>query len=370
MPARRRSRFGSHLRLAALLLALLVLSLEVVVRCAGLVDGDGGVATPHHAAFNDANMFVPVDDPELSYRNKPDVQVTVDDVEYRHDARGRRVTPQAASGSAVPAADVPGVAFLGDSTTYGFGLRPEQTLPAQLAREVGGAIRPLNLAVCGYSTAQEAALYDSEREALQNTPLVVLVVYPNDFIPGVFQWDAPLRILYVDPMPLPRGMQRVLWRSALYRMSASWLAYRQRVRGDYSPHDPENVGAALDAIDRLAEAVRADGRQLLVAHLPALEALDPYEFEEETARLAARCERLGVHYVDLLDGFLEERAREVEAWEARTGKPAPDGPRRYFLSRYWLVDPSDHHPNAEAVRVAARVLAPRIRELLSLSGGG
>jgi hypothetical protein len=354
----------SHLRLYALLVALLFGSLEIVVRCAGLVQGDKGVATPHHAAFNDADMFVPVDDPTLSYRNKPDAVVVVDDIEYRHDTHGRRVTP-----SRPAAGPRPGVAFLGDSTTYGFGLRPDETLPAQVAQELGGAILPINLAVCGYCTAQETALYEAERETLRDTPLVVLVLYPNDFIPGVFQWDPPLRILYVDPLPLPRAVQRVLWRSALYRMAASALAYRQKMSGYYDPHDPRNVDAALDAIDRLAGAVHADGRQLLVAHLPALEALDPYDFDEETTRLATRCERLGVPYVDLLDGFLAEREREVQAWQARTGRDVPEGPHRYFLSRYWLVDPADHHPNPEAVRVAARVLARRISELLSLTDG-
>jgi hypothetical protein len=261
------------------------------------------------------------------------------------------------------------VAFLGDSTTYGFGLRAEDSLPARVARELGGTIRPVNLAVCGYCTAQEVELYLAERDALEGVRIVVLVLFPNDFIPGVFIWDAPSRLLYVDPMPLPRALQRAFWRSALYRVVNTALAHRLRKHGHYSPHEPEHVQAVMDEIVRLADAVRADGRQLVVAHLPALEVLDPYSFEVEIERVARRCREIGVPFVDLLDGFLEERARAIGEWEARTGKPAPEEPVRHFLSRYWLVVPADHHPNAEALRVAARVLAPRVGELLAPTDG-
>jgi lysophospholipase L1-like esterase len=364
MPAPRRSRLRSRLRLATLLAVLLIGSLELVARLLGLGNVPGGIATPHHAAFYDANMFLPVDDPELSYRNRPDALVVVEGIEYRHDALGRRVTPR--GGGDGPA---PGVVFLGDSTTYGFGLRAEDSLPGRVAHDLGGAIRPVNLAVCGYCTAQETALYEAERERLGDVSLVVLVVFPNDFVPGIYDWDESMRILYVDPLPLPRGVRLALWRSALYRASASWVAYQRRMRGDYDPHASGNVEAALDSLERLAAAVRADGRQLLVAHLPSFEALDPYDFEDAARRLAARCARLGLPYVDLLEVFEAERKREIEAWEARTGQPAPQGARRSFLSRYWLVDPRDHHPNAEAVRLAARMLATHIRELLSLPDG-
>ncbi|HZM01335.1 MAG TPA: hypothetical protein VFD43_13900, partial [Planctomycetota bacterium] len=319
-------RKRGRLRLLAALLVLAAGALEVVVRVAGLVDLNTGVATPHQAAFNAAGLFVDDDDPSLSYRNRSLAATSVDGIEYRHDERGRRVLPGVAGGGGDGSGGAatggrPRVAFLGDSTTYGLGLAAQDTLPAQVAAELDGRIEALDLGVCGYGTGQEAALYAAERGHLDGVALVVLVVFPNDFAPGTFRWDERLRLMYLDPMPLPHGLKGALWRSALYRWIVSGVTARRAAAGEFDALNPANRGQALDSVARLAGLVSADGRPLLVAHLPAMERLDPYLFEEPVRELARACSESGLPFADLLPAFLAERERQSARYVEHFGHP-------------------------------------------------
>jgi lysophospholipase L1-like esterase len=356
-PRRRRSR-GSRLRLLLVLLAGLLLSLEVVLRVGGFVHLDTGVQTPEQAAFNAAGMFESVDDAELSYRNRPGAVATVAGVEYRHDERGARVLPAAPAGARR-------VVFLGDSTTYGLGLAAADSLPACTAAALGGAVQPLNFGTCGYGTAQECRLYEREFGGRRGDEVVMLVVFPNDFSRGTFRWDSRSHLMYVDPLPLPHALKGLLWRSATYRALVSWLTSRATARGDLDPLRPGNAEGVLAAVERLARATAADGRKLLVAHLPAMESLDPYLFAEPVAALRGRCEQLGVPFADLLDGFLAEREQQVAAYEAKSGTKLSADFRRGLLSQYWIDNPNDHHLNASATRIAAQQLARALEPLLS-----
>jgi len=356
MTRRRRSR--SRLGLALLLGAALLLAAEVVVRVAGLVDVDAGVATEEQATFYRSSMFEAVDDAAVAYRNRPSATVRAGDVEYRHDARGWRVTPGGGP-------DAPGVAFLGDSTTYGWGVADHLTLPAQVARALDGRIRPLNLGVMGYGTHQELSLYRSHAAGLVDVPVVVLVFYPNDSVRHTFLWDDRHGALYVDALPVPHGLKPWLWRSGLYRALVSWHADRLEARGELSPESAGNVDFMLDAMEALADACRADGRRLVVAHLPGMVSLDPYPFDDVVDQVRRRAEAAGATFVDLLPGFLAERERLVAEYQAQTGAPVEDLAYRNFLSRYWIEpDGSDQHLDGEAYRLAAETLAPVVDRLL------
>ena len=356
-PRPRRSR----LRLALLFLLFALLAGELVIRAFDLVDISAGARTPQQAEFNAANMFVAVDDAALSFRNRPDVRVTVAGIEYVHDAAGARVLPPPPF---PPPGSAPvGVAFLGDSTCYGLGLPAADSVPALVQAALAGRVVARNLGVCGYTTTQEVALYATEHAALGNTKLVVLLVFPNDFAPGAFLWDSGLRVMYVDPLPLPRALKPLLWRSALYRGLVSWRGAAAHESGSFDPLREENWSPTLAAVERLAADVRADGRTLLVAHLPALEQLDPYKFAAPVEQLRATCERLGVAYVDLLAPFLAERERQVKEYEAH-GAQATAEQRSNFLAQYWIVPPADHHLNAAANRIAAGALSQAVAAAL------
>jgi lysophospholipase L1-like esterase len=261
------------------------------------------------------------------------------------------------------------VVFLGDSTTYGLGLGYTDTLPVLVAGKLafgvpGGPIAPRNHGVCGYGVPQELALYERLADELPADAVIVLLVFPNDFAGGRFLWDDALKVMYADPLPLPFVLKPWLWRSALYRGLVSSVAARQQKQGAFDALNEGNHAQVLDAVAALAVRVENDGRRLLVAHLPAMERLDPYLFSEAVGKLEQVCEDMGVPFVDLLQPFLDERDRQVAAYETRTGQSAGGALRASFLSQFWIDDPADHHLNAAANELAAGALAEAIAELL------
>ena len=354
---RRAARWPLLLVLPLLLLAVA----ELVLRATDVVELGKG-STREQIQFNEAGMFVEVEDPRLSYRNKPLASTTVGGIRYAHDDRGRRLVP---SQFRKP---LPGVAFLGDSTTYGLGVAAEHSLPAQVAARLGHAIRPLNLGVNGYTTAQALQLYREEHDQLGDTPVVVLVWFPNDMAPAPFRWDEGSSLMYLDRLPLPRGLRKTLWNVELYRALVSWHGGRLVDAGWGDPNVESNWGPSLAALAQLAEEVSDAGRTLLVAALPAMESLDPYLFEAPLRAVERRCAELGLPFVDLLPPFLAEREREMAAYERAHGAPADEVLVSGFLSRYWVHDPLDHHLNAEATALAADELARALTPLLELDG--
>lgn len=308
-----------------------------------------------------SGLFVEDADPVLRYRNMPSVRRTVGDVVYAHDERGRREPSQRLSGS-----DLPGVAFLGDSTTYGFGVAAEHSVPQLVAQALGGRMVPLNLGVCGYGSAQEVALYQGERARLPGCELVVLAVYPNDFWPISYFWDAEDALLYHDPLPLPRQLKATLRHSALYRALVSLATPRELREAEGKRPPAHDIDHVLAAIEQLADLVHADGRQLLVVNLPAMDRLDPYRHEGPAAQVEAACRTLQLPFADLLDGFLNERDRQQSLFTKRTGGQPSVEQRAWFLAQYWLRYGEDSHLDVAASRLVAEQLAPLVGSLLGL----
>ena len=359
MPAKGRPR-RSRLRLALVAFLLLIVALEVALQVCGVLE-----PRPIQAAQANGNDWAVVleesDEPRLSYVNAPGIDVTIGGVSYRHDERGRRVPSSPLS---VPDPGAPTVVFLGDSTTYGLGLNAREGLVEQTAAQLGGLIRPANLGVCGYNTAQEVALYGAERAHLPGAEVVVLVVFPNDFAPVPSHWDGARGILYFDPFPLARPVRHLLWESALYRAVVTVVIRLKEALGDGGYGFTPRLTAMANNISRLHDLTRQDGRQLLVAHLPAMAPLDPYVFQAAERDLQAICAAEGVAYVDLLEGFLMERKKHLRRYERSRGEALNAAGSASLLSMYWLKYPTDQHLNAAANRVAAGPLAQAIGGML------
>ena len=332
---------------------------EIALRVIGVEGETVGIQGDDMEIWRRASLLVSDRRPGVSYSNRPTASAEMSRLTYSHDERGRRITP----GEAQP--DAPTVVFLGDSTTYGLGVDAADTLPAHVAAALEGAITPLNLGVPGYATAQETALYVAEQPHLNDPELIVLVFFSNDSSPATWRWDDSLKLLYYDPLPLPVGASQSLWGSALYRGISSLMTSVQRSRGLFDVTTESNIAWTLDELSKLSTQVSADGRQLLVAHLPALVSLDPYQFAAQRDALAHHCDELGVPFVDLLDALLVERDREIGAREARTGVTIPDAVRREYLQRFWVL-PEDPHPGGAAYALVAEPLAAKIAELLEL----
>jgi lysophospholipase L1-like esterase len=116
------------------------------------------------------NIYQKSDDPDISYRLLPNLSVkafreivTTD----QHGFRSRPIDPKK-----------PSIAVLGDSVTFGYGLRDDQTIPAIVASHLP-SYNVINAGVPGYHLGQELALYRKNIAPLKPSVLVV-VFFPND----------------------------------------------------------------------------------------------------------------------------------------------------------------------------------------------
>ncbi len=231
-----------------------------------------------------------------------------------------------------PRTDTPLVAFVGDSFTAGQGVLPADALPDQVRAALtarGAAIDDRNLGQPGDSFTWEVDRYAALGSSL-DPDVVVWVFVLNDFeIRDVGATDD----LITDRRALARSGVRVV--DALVQAQRDWrlgaatvAAYHEALAADAQAWSTQ--GAKLATL--VAERRAAGGRFVFVIY-PLLHELSRYPFASEHARLAAWARDAGAEVVDLLPTF--------------AGQDAPS---------LW-VSTQDHHPNAQAQRMAAQAVA-------------
>jgi lysophospholipase L1-like esterase len=205
------------------------------------------------------------------------------------------------------------IVALGDSFTFGFGVRGEDTYPNVLERLLEGApgvFEVLNLGVGGYSTRDEAIVF--EHKALQWNPELAIVGYVlND--PEIDP-DQPLQSHYQQP----RWWQHVnLLRLAAQAKHA--LDVRISGNGDYFRylHAPRGAKwrSVLEAFARIAATARARGIAALVVIFPFTrdEAWEAYPYRDLHDQVSRAARERGLHVLDLLDAFSRHPPRELMA---------------------------------------------------------
>lgn len=147
-----------------------------------------------------------------------------------------------------------GVACLGDSTTFGWGVAEEEAWPARLAALRGGAV--LNAGVPGYSTFQGEALLPG---VLAQRPEVVVLAY--------LVRDA-------EPGPVPDAARRRAPPLQLYRALAALRARPAAARAGGVPRVPVEVFAR--SYRAMIAAVRGQGARPVVLVFPMLEPPAPW----------------------------------------------------------------------------------------------
>ena len=252
------------------------------------------------------------------------------------------------------------IACLGDSITFGEGVRDEDTyservaalLRAQLASQ-DATCESFNFGVGGYNTEQE--LFALQNYALMTSPDVVIVGYNlNDPEPLLFRLDPvsgePVR--RPREFSIPEGLDdalpptTILYRSRLvqflWQKRAKQACTRQTVRyyqNLFAPDSPgwQNSRQALRAIVATCQA-----RQIpcIVVVFPVLYQLnDRYPFQAIHDMIQQEVVSAGGVCVDLFP-LLKGRSS----------------------SALW-VHPTDPHPNEIVHAVAAKALCERIEEL-------
>jgi len=243
---------------------------------------------------------------------------------------------------------------LGDSFTFGAGVRNDDTFVSQLERALNAGdgsprFEVINCGVASYNTSDEV-IYLENRWAAFEPDLVLLTFVINDaYDDAVF---GPLHRGYVEEVT--RLVQtRQVWGSRL----AAWVLDRwlraqegRRTREIYLSQfsdDPmiegHNWSDCRQGFERARDLGHRDGFRFAIVIFPELHALDgDYPFESLHAMARAEAERLGIPVLDLLDAF--------------RGSPAAD---------LW-VHPTDHHPN----EVGHAIAAEAIREFLQDPANG
>lgn len=255
------------------------------------------------------------------------------------------------------------IAFLGDSFTFGEGVKFDETYPektAQLLNQKCGTrdrlFESYNFGVSSYNTAQE--LFLLKKVVLKTQPDMMVLGYAlNDAEPGLFRvnlstgvWKRQPREQYItEGMPDKKPPQNLwfksrtaqwVWKILLkIRMTAKTENY---YKGLYRPGNPgwETTKTSLQELIRVCENSRI---HCFIVCFPLLHSLNSdYPFKEIHAliRREIRPEKHPyIHFIDLFD-YLK-------------GKNAGD---------LW-VHPTDPHPNEIVQTVAAEALVNEISKI-------
>jgi len=305
-------------------------------------------------------------DKDLFYRLQPGLSLTLTDVAAPDPVRSRTQWTLRTGRLGYNTPDVdrrkpPGtfrVVALGDSSTFGWGVDPDETYPRRLeallrARHPEMRVEVINLGVCGYSSFQGRILL--ERDALAFEPDVVTISYgSNDYS----EVPEPFDVARERNQGWMGSLRGALYRSHAYRAAAAW--WSRRKQGESSAPMVLNVGPdkSRDNLVAMARRVRASGADpLFVENCTPGEMAAPMES-------AASQENVPLLKTSLL---LAGAAGAVQS-----GAMSPPELGR-VRSRYgdallrefpWLaVYLADHcHPNTAGQRLLAEALAPLVEQ--------
>lgn len=231
------------------------------------------------------------------------------------------------------------VLCLGDSFTFGEGVRYSDTYVAQLERLIapcfpGRSVEVINAGAQAYSTVQEGVLYFMRGQQLQ----------PNVLILGFVLNDAMSMQQTVEGGDAQSRSHQV---SALARLSRTWeIVERYRATAAQQQKFFTDIRLSFESeawdhckvvLANIAQSARMDKCRFIVVIFPVFFGLDgDYPFTDLHKKVAEACAEVGAESLDLLDVFRGRRAED-----------------------FW-VHPLDQHPNEIAHRIIAEQIAARI----------
>lgn len=230
--------------------------------------------------------------PDLGHRHGENRQARLMEADVKTNASGFR-------GPAIADQAQPGVAriaFVGDSTTLGWGVAEQDTFAHQVTADLGRRgwkVDGFNLGVGNLNTTQELALF-RKIGAKMKPDIIVLTYFINDAEPiPTYNQDS-----WLDRNSMAWIVLRYRFDS-LIRQFGSRPDWKQYYRGLYNDDSSAWI-ATQKAIGEFAEISRESGATLLVFHLPELRELKPYPFADVTAKVQKVVEQKGLRFIDLL----------------------------------------------------------------------
>jgi lysophospholipase L1-like esterase len=277
-----------------------------------------------------ALLHRPSDVPGLSYELAPNVETRFWGLPIRTSSLGLRDEEVRAA----PGGDSRRICALGDSFTFGFGVRGEDAYPNALERlferdPQTRNVEVLNMGVGGYSSADEALVL--RHKALPLLPDLVSVGY--FFNDPETQPVYPLQAAFAPVEPWQHSM--------LLRRIARAVRIRE-IRalggGDYFRYLAAPEGPAWPALVRafrdMGTAARPLGIPVVLVIFPEtlIEDWQDYPYADLHHRVARAARSAGLEVVDLLGAFQQYPPRRLR------------------------ISPEDRHPSVLAHRVAAQTL--------------
>jgi len=319
---------AANSRLAAVFLgiALALILAEILARAAGVEVGI------------DPDAYVAVSAPDVQYTLRPgwrgrsfDAPVVINHLGFRGPE------PRPGAGTRI--------VFIGDSFTFGFGVPERSIYPRRFERAqwaAGEVVEVVNLAVAGYNSVQAVAALAANIDALRPR-CVIYGAIANDEAPPQFMNRSGTLVPTQSLAPwIPLGLRRVLVRSRavqfLMRRGHALAAGKAGSDFSESPIFAGDFPLTRASMRRLRALADAHGARAYVLILPFIDGLpDHYPFRSAHASLARAARDAGLPSADALPAVREA---------VRRGTP---------IESLW-VDPFDHHPDAEAHAIFARVL--------------
>jgi lysophospholipase L1-like esterase len=302
-----------------------------------------------HPYYSAPEMYRPSVDPRVLFEPRPSFQGYSEGTSVTTNSRGLRERE-------LPLAKPPGtrrIVFVGDSVTFGPGVRDDQPFPrvleTSLDESVAGPIQTINTGVVGYNSIQELARL--EQAGLPYQPdVVVLTFLANDLLETFTIFDHQ----YEPDGSLADVKVWLRRNSHLYRFLQDmyWRVGQQLRRSREGPTEPlrkrDRLEERLGTLSEMIRLTRANGASFLLVVYPD-NMDDPVSpgpsgervtLREELTRFAAR---EGVPLVDLT---------------AALGDVRDPRARQYRLRE-------DPHPSVEGHRVIAEALRGPLLDLLS-----
>lgn len=251
--------------------------------------------------------------------------------------------------------------FIGDSNTFGYGVKGEEAFPSLIAEGLKGSFQILNLGVVGYGTDQELLLM--RREAMNYSPDLVILGFSagNDLYDTMsavrFGYSKPFftlrgEELVLNNVPVPERRKAEMSFLAEHSYLYKFLAGRLR-HGSYQDKGRSEPAMSMEEGWRVTEVILREmkvlcdsrGCKILIVIIPDGRWLEgqwqiPQVGGVDQTVFNQMLERNGLTYLDLWTPFIKEH---------RKGK------------RLYIEGDLDHW-NPDGHRLAAEIIIRRIKE--------
>lgn len=271
--------------------------------------------------------------------------------------------------SVTPPPEAPEIWLLGDSTTWGWGVSNEEMWASVLQEKIGSAARIRNFGMNAYGSLQEALLFERLLEERDAPRTMLLMVCNNDFTDNLTDQDGARPYVIVSESgeaptianrPVERKIGGLAATIAKHSYAVSFVFYcsslvkQIRKRGEHEQMFAESweqadktpKGKAKKPLpDEQIEAMRFAFQE--IDALCRKHEIDwkVIPFPQATTRFAKPATTLA----------LEEIVSGLEAEIIDLESEMADDRRKYYIGD------GDFHWNAEGNRMAAKILAERIR---------